>query len=110
MLRLRNLCLPQGWRIMDFLVNYPESCNMLTWMLDEPGLPQDYRHLEGAHIQPGHDTDDIRIALLADMHALNFTPNGHLTPAWCLAQSFQKQMFVHCTDKSVMRCCGQAMA
>jgi catalase len=37
----------EGWRILDFLVNHPESCHMLTWMLDEPGLPTDYRHMEG---------------------------------------------------------------
>jgi catalase len=42
----------QAWRILDFLQNYPESCHMLTWMLDEPGIPTDYRHMEGAAPKP----------------------------------------------------------
>jgi catalase len=37
----------EGWRIMDFLAGYPESIHILTWLLDEPGIPQDWRHLEG---------------------------------------------------------------
>jgi catalase len=37
----------EAWRILDFLVNYPESAHMLTWLLDEPGIPTDYRHMEG---------------------------------------------------------------
>lgn len=37
----------EGWRILDFLVNYPESCHMLTWLCDEPGIPADYRRMEG---------------------------------------------------------------
>ena len=41
-------CALQAWRILDFLVNYPESAHMLTWLLDEPGIPTDYRHMEGA--------------------------------------------------------------
>ena len=43
-------CALQAWRILDFLVNYPESAHMLTWLLDEPGIPTDYRHMEGAPI------------------------------------------------------------
>ena len=39
--------LQQGWRILDFLSHYPESCHILTWLLDEPGIPADWVHLEG---------------------------------------------------------------
>lgn len=46
--------MPQAWRILDFLVNYPESAHMLTWLLDEPGIPTDYRHMEGAPIGFAH--------------------------------------------------------
>ena len=37
----------QGWRILDFLSHYPESCHILTWLLDEPGIPADWVSLEG---------------------------------------------------------------
>lgn len=37
----------EGWRIMDFLANYPESTHILTWLLDYAGIPQDWRHMEG---------------------------------------------------------------
>lgn len=30
----------QGWRILDFLVNHPESAHMLTWLLDRLASPQ----------------------------------------------------------------------
>lgn len=45
-------CVLQAWRILDFLQNYPESCHMLTWLLDESGIPTDYRHQEGAALEP----------------------------------------------------------
>jgi Catalase len=49
-----DCCVLQAWRILDFLVNYPESAHMLTWLLDEPGIPTDYRHMEGERTdQPG---------------------------------------------------------
>lgn len=35
---------------MDFLSNYPESCHVLTWLLDEPGLPANWRKLEGVFL------------------------------------------------------------
>ena len=41
-------CAPQGWRILDFLSHHPESCHILTWLLDEPGLPANWIALEGA--------------------------------------------------------------
>lgn len=47
----KSLLLLQAWRILDFLVNYPESAHMLTWLLDEPGIPTDYRHQEGEPIE-----------------------------------------------------------
>jgi len=37
----------EGWRILDFLSNYPESCHILTWLLDEPGIPANWRKQEG---------------------------------------------------------------
>ncbi len=42
----------QGWRILDFLSHYPESCHILTWLLDEPGIPADWVHLEGTRALP----------------------------------------------------------
>lgn len=37
----------EGWRILDFLSHHPESCNILTWLLDDIGIPKGWRYLEG---------------------------------------------------------------
>jgi len=38
------------WRRYDFLAQYPASCNALTFLLDDAGIPQDYRHVHGFSI------------------------------------------------------------
>lgn len=37
----------EGWRILDFLSHHPESCNVLTYVLGDEGIPADYRHMHG---------------------------------------------------------------
>eukprot|EP00850_Spirogloea_muscicola_P013078 SM000087S23360 [mRNA] locus=s87:209533:213343:- [translate_table: standard] len=37
----------ETWRIMDFFSHIPESLNMFTFLFDDIGIPQDYRHMEG---------------------------------------------------------------
>jgi catalase len=37
----------ETWRIMDFLSHHPECCHMLTFLLDDVGVPLNYRHMEG---------------------------------------------------------------
>jgi catalase len=38
----------QEWsRILDFLSFHPESCHMLTFLLDDVGVPASYAHMEG---------------------------------------------------------------
>lgn len=37
----------EDWRIMDFFSNTPESMNMFTFLLDDIGIPLNYRHMEG---------------------------------------------------------------
>eukprot|EP00898_Chlorokybus_atmophyticus_P001389 jgi/Chlat1/2250/Chrsp17S02564 len=37
----------EDWRIMDFFSHHPESCHMFTWLFDDMGIPQDYRHMFG---------------------------------------------------------------
>lgn len=37
----------EAWRIMDFLSHHPESCHMLTFLLDDVGIPRNYRHMPG---------------------------------------------------------------
>eukprot|EP01025_Chloroclados_australasicus_P005944 TRINITY_DN1194_c0_g1_i4.p1 TRINITY_DN1194_c0_g1~~TRINITY_DN1194_c0_g1_i4.p1 ORF type:complete len:559 (-),score=38.84 TRINITY_DN1194_c0_g1_i4:382-1917(-) len=37
----------EDWRIMDFFSHHPESLHMFTFLLDDVGIPQDYRHMEG---------------------------------------------------------------
>ncbi|GLC39807.1 catalase A [Pleodorina starrii] len=37
----------ESWRIMDFLSHHPESAHMLTFLLDDVGIPLNYRHMPG---------------------------------------------------------------
>nr|QFR98607.1 catalase [Chlamydomonas sp. ICE-L] len=37
----------EGWRIMDFLSHHPESAHMLTFLLDDVGIPKCYRTMPG---------------------------------------------------------------
>lgn len=37
----------EAWRIMDFLSHHPESCHMLTFLLDDVGIPKSYRFMPG---------------------------------------------------------------
>ena len=35
------------WRIWDFFSHHPESCHMFTFLLDDVGIPLNYRHMPG---------------------------------------------------------------
>ena len=37
----------EGWRIADFFSHHPESMHMFTFLLDDVGIPLNYRHMEG---------------------------------------------------------------
>eukprot|EP00775_Hariotina_reticulata_P002758 gene2758-3052_t len=37
----------EAWRILDFLSFHPESVNILTYLLDDPGVPANWRGMEG---------------------------------------------------------------
>lgn len=37
----------EGWRIADFFSHHPESMNMFAFLLDDIGIPLNYRHMEG---------------------------------------------------------------
>lgn len=37
----------EGWRILDFFSHHPESCNTLTWLLADEGIPTNYRQMNG---------------------------------------------------------------
>ncbi|WOG97709.1 hypothetical protein DCAR_0417050 [Daucus carota subsp. sativus] len=37
----------ETWRIMDFFSHHPEGLHMFTFLFDDIGIPQDYRHMEG---------------------------------------------------------------
>lgn len=39
--------LQEDWRIMDFFSHHPESLHMFTFLMDDIGIPQDYRHMDG---------------------------------------------------------------
>ncbi|KAL8088511.1 hypothetical protein AgCh_038335 [Apium graveolens] len=37
----------ENWRILDFFSHHPESFHMFTFLLDDIGIPQYYRHMDG---------------------------------------------------------------
>ena len=37
----------EWWRMADFLSHHPESTHMLTFLLDDAGIPLNYRHMPG---------------------------------------------------------------
>lgn len=39
--------LQEGWRIADFFSHHPESLHMFSFLLDDVGIPLNYRHMEG---------------------------------------------------------------
>lgn len=40
----------ENWRILDFFSHHPESLNMFTFLFDDIGIPQDYRHMDGSGV------------------------------------------------------------
>ncbi|CAL8471049.1 g10591 [Coccomyxa elongata] len=38
------------WRTADFLSYHPESMHMVTYLLDDAGIPADYRHMNGSSV------------------------------------------------------------
>lgn len=39
--------LQEGWRIADFFSHHPEAMHMFTFLMDDVGIPLNYRHMEG---------------------------------------------------------------
>ncbi|BDA45347.1 Catalase isozyme C [Coccomyxa sp. Obi] len=39
-----------AWRTADFLSYHPESMHMVTYLLDDVGIPADYRHMNGSSV------------------------------------------------------------
>eukprot|EP01065_Artemidia_motanka_P017020 TRINITY_DN2059_c0_g4_i1.p1 TRINITY_DN2059_c0_g4~~TRINITY_DN2059_c0_g4_i1.p1 ORF type:complete len:559 (+),score=199.99 TRINITY_DN2059_c0_g4_i1:58-1677(+) len=37
----------EWWRIWDYFSNYPESLHMFTWLMDDAGIPANFRQLPG---------------------------------------------------------------
>ncbi|TYI74444.1 hypothetical protein E1A91_D07G200000v1 [Gossypium mustelinum] len=40
----------ENWRILDFFSHHPESLHMFTFLFDDIGIPQDYRHMDGSGV------------------------------------------------------------
>jgi len=40
----------EWWRIWDFFSSHPESMHMFTFLLDDMGIPTDFRHMDGAGV------------------------------------------------------------
>lgn len=40
----------EDWRVLDFFSHHPESLHMFTFLQDDIGVPQDYRHMEGSGV------------------------------------------------------------
>lgn len=39
--------LQEDWRIIDFFSHHPEALHMFTFLLDDVGIPKDFRHMPG---------------------------------------------------------------
>ena len=37
----------EWWRIWDFFSHHPEACHMFSFLLDDVGIPLNYRHMPG---------------------------------------------------------------
>ncbi|TYI19919.1 hypothetical protein ES332_A07G198500v1 [Gossypium tomentosum] len=40
----------ENWRILDFFSHHPESLHMFTFLFDDIGILQDYRHMDGSGV------------------------------------------------------------
>lgn len=40
----------EAWRIMDFFSHHPESLHMFSFLLDDLGIPLNYRHMDGSGV------------------------------------------------------------
>ncbi|XP_043707932.1 catalase-like isoform X1 [Telopea speciosissima] len=40
----------ENWRFLDFFSHIPESLHMFSFLFDDLGIPQDYRHMEGSSV------------------------------------------------------------
>ncbi|KAK4383392.1 Catalase isozyme 1 [Sesamum angolense] len=40
----------ENWRILDFFSHHPESLHMFSFLFDDVGVPQDYRHMDGSGV------------------------------------------------------------
>ncbi|NP_001234186.2 catalase isozyme 2 [Solanum lycopersicum] len=40
----------ENWRVLDFFSHHPESLHMFTFLFDDIGIPQDYRHMDGSGV------------------------------------------------------------
>lgn len=40
----------EWWRVWDFFSHHPESCHMFTFLLDDEGIPKNYRHMKGSGV------------------------------------------------------------
>jgi Catalase len=43
----QHFLLQEFWRIWDFFSHHPESCHMFMFLLDDVGIPLNYRHMPG---------------------------------------------------------------
>lgn len=42
--------LQEDWRVADFFSHIPESMHMFTFLMDDEGVPQDFRHMNGSGV------------------------------------------------------------
>ncbi|KAL0686858.1 hypothetical protein Bca4012_086535 [Brassica carinata] len=68
----------ENWRVLDFFSHHPESLNMFTFLFDDIGIPQDYRHMEGSgfHWKP---TCGVKSLLEEDAVRVGGTNHSHAT-------------------------------
>lgn len=61
----------EPWRIMDFFSHHPESLHMFTFLLDDVGIPLNYRHMEGFGVHTFKLLNKVTLEFYTLMLSLN---------------------------------------
>ncbi|CAN1322735.1 Catalase isozyme 1 [Linum perenne] len=81
----------ENWRILDFFSHHPESLHMFSFLFDDLGVPQDYRHMSGkVHFVKFHWKPTCGVKCLLENEAIKVGGANHshatkdLYPEWKL--------------------------
>ena len=84
----------EWWRIWDFFSHHPECMHMFTWLLDDVGIPRDYRHMDGFGVHTFTWINNNNNNVLVKYH-------------WITQQGESKDYFLNeLTPSQVLNLCG----